>query len=489
MNRNDRLCSPRCRQLRDTFASPAQQAIFLRCKERLERAGDRPVRSVRLRGLDAAQRRAVADLFGWPRLAGQTVTLNLEKLDAVLRESRLRCSLREVVEALFGPIEDRYQQKKSRAAARAEMWRCAFLHPAVQRNAKLEAWLETLRKKGILLRAAQAATQPPAALLEAALETVSRLPAAGCVLSVLAADITGDAHALDDGKPLAGLVLRAAAALTQRAEVPRSAAARRQLWARVGVICDPLSCQVLVAGLRPRGDCVLARHLREAADAGHPRRITLRELVEQPPGLGGLDDPMVCVCENPGVVAAAADRLGARCRPLVCSEGIAAEACFQLLEGLAGSGADIRFHADFDPAGIRIGNLLYRRLDCRPWRFETKDYLQAVRRIWKQHDSTAAPRPAAPGTAAPGVDGAGVAQAEGAEAEAEAEAEADAEAEAEAEADADRVVRAESAGFAAAAARTPALWDAELAPTLKRQGRPVYEEQVLEELLADLVAT
>jgi uncharacterized protein (TIGR02679 family) len=63
----------------------------------------------------------------------------------------------------------------------------------------------------------------------------------------------------------------------------------------------------------------------------------------------------VRICENPVVVAAAADELGARCQPLVCVGGQPSAAGWRLLELLAAGGAEFGHHGDFDWGGVRIG--------------------------------------------------------------------------------------------------------------------------------------
>jgi uncharacterized protein (TIGR02679 family) len=138
------------------------------------------------------------------------------------------------------------------------------------------------------------------------------------------------------------------------------------------VDCDPLSAQVLVLGLRPRGEGLLARHLRESAVEGEPRRVTLRELqrgtIEVAPGTD------VFVCENPAVIAAAADAHGSRAAALVCVEGVASTAAMELLRSLAGAGARIHVRADFDWAGLRIANQVMAATGGAPWRFRAEDY-------------------------------------------------------------------------------------------------------------------
>lgn len=176
---------------------------------------------------------------------------------------------------------------------------------------------------------------------------------------------------LDAGTPLGGLVLQAAAAVAGTDEAPTSAAGRRALWREVGIDCDALSSDVLVLGVRPR-DGWIAEQLRRSADAGEPRRLTLREVkravLRVDPGT------TVHVCENPSVVEAAADALGGRCAALVCAEGVPSTAALELLRGLAAGGARLLAHADFDWAGLRIVGQLAAVVGASPWRMGVTDY-------------------------------------------------------------------------------------------------------------------
>jgi uncharacterized protein (TIGR02679 family) len=86
----------------------------------------------------------------------------------------------------------------------------------------------------------------------------------------------------------------------------------------------------------------------------------------------------VYVCENPNLVAIAADRLGRACAPLVCTEGMPAAAQRTLLSQLALAGARLRYHGDFDWPGVRIANHVMREHRAQPWRFGAADYLAAI---------------------------------------------------------------------------------------------------------------
>lgn len=89
------------------------------------------------------------------------------------------------------------------------------------------------------------------------------------------------------------------------------------------------------------------------------------------------DAGLVSVCENRSVMEATADRLGSGSAPLVCLSGEPTTAGRRLIAALAASGTRLRYHGDFDPDGVAIANrIIGRAVD--PWRFGTDDYLAAV---------------------------------------------------------------------------------------------------------------
>lgn len=82
----------------------------------------------------------------------------------------------------------------------------------------------------------------------------------------------------------------------------------------------------------------------------------------------------VYVCENPAVVAAAAERLSAGCAPLVCVEGQPKAAAHRLLGQLVEAGARLLYHGDFDWPGLAIANQLFNRHGATAWRFQAAGY-------------------------------------------------------------------------------------------------------------------
>jgi len=199
-------------------------------------------------------------------------------------------------------------------------------------------------------------------------------------LGAFAARVTGRAHALDDDSPLGTLALGAArvlAALEHPGPDESPAEARREAWAAVGLLCDELSSTVLTLAL-PGDASMTGRILAAASESGEPVWLTLRQLVRSPPRWRAADVGAVLVVENPSVVALAADTLGARTAPIVCTNGQPRAATMVLLRSLAAAGVRLRHHGDFDWGGLRIGNLLHRRLPIEPWKFDRDAYVRAV---------------------------------------------------------------------------------------------------------------
>ena len=179
------------------------------------------------------------------------------------------------------------------------------------------------------------------------------------LLTVLAADALGDPHALDKGSAVAAGVLRLLGV-----DVPATAQAWRAAWEEAGVVCDPVSSRVLVLNLVLHGDAAACR--LTGAAGPEPLWLTWRSLS----GPYGSDAPDVYVCENPSVLIAAADQLGADALPLVCTNGRPSAAVRRLLTALAGGGATIHARADDDRAGRDIVAALRTAIpSLRLWRY------------------------------------------------------------------------------------------------------------------------
>ncbi len=232
----------------------------------------------------------------------------------------------------------------------------------------LAKWAARIRADGLARRLGRT-PDVTFGLLTGVCTALHALPAAPVVsLPAFAARVLGWAHALDDGTPLATLTLSGARALTGFHD-GQGAEWRREAWASVGLLRDELSSTVLTLNLR--GTPALDR----LAEDGEPCVLTLRQLIRRPPAVA---DPVVRICENPTVLAAAADMFGPACPPLVCLQGQPSAAALTLLRGLHDHGATLYYHGDFDWGGLRIAGVLRRRVPWLPWRYTAADYRAAV---------------------------------------------------------------------------------------------------------------
>ena len=353
------------------FDRPELAPLWAELRRRFETTVG-PVSRIRLRRLQPAERTALADLLGLAYTPDPEMTVSLRELDTILHTATGGLDTRGVVEAIGGPLTNRAQDRRHRAAERAELWQWARQHQSVAAEPALLTWLDRVRAGGLV--AGDTATTRN--LLAQAFDVLTALPAAGEPLPVLAARLTGDSHALDDDNRLGKVVLRALAALHDE-EPPTDSQGRRQLWKRSGVACDELSTTVLVAGMRPAGDGPLAIGMRGWADAAQATVVTLAQLHRHP--VGHLQGP-VFVVENPSVMTVALHRFGVTCPPLVCVSGWPSTAAIMLLRSLAASGAQLRYHGDVDGEGLRIAAHVMTKTGARPWLLHAEDYQRAMPR-------------------------------------------------------------------------------------------------------------
>ena len=396
-------------RLQRLLGGPQLSELRARLRRRYERGADSGI--VILTRLSEIERAALAGLLGLPLRRAASMRVDIDALNAALRNGGLAGSLREALEILDGTITN---QVAERAASDAQ-WDRLRSTP----EPRLALLLADAKGLGLLKRLARGDAQTGAGLCQAAQAVLRCLPAAGIARSRLAAETLGDAHALDQGRSVAALVL-AVLRQQRRQDVEDDAQVDetgRATWADAGVLVNELARPALFLNL-PAMDGVAA--------PGKPGYLSLRELLRTPPRWD-VAGRTVFVCENPNLVAIAADALGARCAPLACTEGMPAAAQRTLLAQLAAAGARLHYHGDFDWPGLRIGNWVMRQFAAQPWRFLAQDYLLA----------------------SPGAD-----------------------------------ARLRTLG----AGKFDADWDAALASAMQSRGRAIDEEAVAENLLGDLAA-
>jgi uncharacterized protein (TIGR02679 family) len=342
--------------------------LRLRLRARYERGTPRD--EFTLTDLLIHERRALAGLLGRRALTAGSMRIRQSELDAALSRAGIAATLREALEFLDGSLSDRRADR----AARAQAWSAAL---SLTEEPRLIALLTEAAGSALVKRLSGSDPARAELLLAQAARVLGRLPGHGISRAQLAAEVLGDSHGLDNGRPVATVVLRARAAETsldaiEAAELQDAEESVRERWARLGITVNELALPALCLNL-PWLHAPVALGMAR----GEPMHLSLRALLRHPP-TWQVAHRDVFVCENPNIVAIAADRLGAACAPLVCTDGMPSAAPQTLLSQLAAAGARLRYHGDFDWAGLVISNFVMREFAAEPWRFGTADYLSAT---------------------------------------------------------------------------------------------------------------
>jgi uncharacterized protein (TIGR02679 family) len=224
-----------------------------------------------------------------------------------------------------------------------------------------------VRRSGWLARIVAASN--PESLLRSALGVIAALPPAGQRIDRrrLAADVTGDPHALDHGSPLAGLVVGVLAAAGKIAARLRPGAA----WASVGVDCDDVVGGLTTVGLVPVGWVIPQGALTTLP----PRELKTCDWPAPP-----ARDAWVFVTENPSIASAAADlaATGVIVR-LLCMSGTPSAIEVAAIGRLAQIGWRVAVRADFDAAGIAHVNAVLSAIAAAvAWRMSVDDYVSTL---------------------------------------------------------------------------------------------------------------
>lgn len=394
-----------------------------RLRQRFERGPlDGKLGRLRISDLNQHEHAALAGLTGRPARFSSSIQIDVPVIDAALNRAGVAASLREALELIDGPI---IHAETARTELKAG-WSNAISganHPS------LSSFLQAPSGLGLLKRLSNSDTEIATRLCSCADTVLKALPADGTTRAQLAARTLGDAHALDTGQAVATLVLAVwrMRSLDQDTEekptiengVREIGEDRiRDIWAKAGILVNELARPALFLNLQINGNQTLP------LPSGEPSYTSLRFLLRSDP-LWDVKGRDIHVCENPNLVAIAADKLGVNCAPMVCTEGMPAAAQRVILQQLVTSGGRLRYHGDFDWPGLRIGNHVMREFGAVPWRFDAKEYLAAV---------TRAPRP----------------------------------------------------GFALTGAEVDASWDEALTIAMRTHGLAIAEESLADELLQDL---
>lgn len=329
----------------------------------------------------ARGRLAVGALAAPARLALEAVldrpvraTVELAALEAALARLGLGDTLGDALTKLgHAPAPEAAQRRAARRAA-GEAHGAARLEVQRWPEPWASEWVDGVIRAGMVRGFAAAEAVRFVGDVRRALDRLDEHAGAGAAGGVvvarsrtdLAAELFGDAHALDTGT-------RLEAALTRALARRHDGVARRELWEQAGAPLDLTSAPALVWNLPLEAGEGLGMLVVRAAALGLPVHLSLLALRRHPvrprPGAD------VLVVENPRVVEAAAQRGfdGA----LVCGAGNPSSAVQVLVAQLLAGGATVRYHGDFDTAGLAICGR-FRAAGAIPWRMGAADYDAAV---------------------------------------------------------------------------------------------------------------
>lgn len=337
---------------------------------RLERNGHAWRGTVSVKALSSSARGVLWSLVGTPGRA----TVDMSTLESVLVALGVGDDLADALGALGAPVSTRPGEARVERARRAEGRSTARRLVASWPESWAATWIDELVAAGVLAGygpddAAELVTSVRRVLdaIEVGPASISRID--------LAANVLGSSHALDPGTRVERAITRALSHLiAEAAGEPVGSAELDDPWMQLGVHRSLVSGAALTWRLPLLGSEPIASAVRTCDDLSVPFVVT--RLVLETVELTFDGDADVLVVENPRVLEFAAQR-GAS-TPMICANGNPSTTVNQLIDGVLSAGAQLRYHGDFDVAGLAMCARMQAR-GVEPWRMGAVDYLVALR--------------------------------------------------------------------------------------------------------------
>ena len=348
----------------ESLRDPRMESVWAAARKRLDRWG--PTRRGRIRPeLNPHSRHVLTSLLG----REPTKTIDLSALEQALIDRGVGSDLGEALSRLG------YSPSLGASKRRAEKARDAEAREAINTQTAswpepwADQWAKTVKSAGLLSDLDQQEAAHLTRRVRMILDHLKDNPGVVFSRTELAAHLYGSSHALDNKRRIFRFVEHAL-----RLRIGRADLTGRELFEHVGIEHCLVSAPVLTWAIPANRENSLGKQIHAANLGRLPLHINLYALrqnqVRVPPGT------RVLVVENPRLVEAAAQRELPAC--VIASSGMPTTAVTTLLRHLAQSRAQLWFHADFDQAGFRIGNLWYKN-GHHPWMMTHTDYLDAVR--------------------------------------------------------------------------------------------------------------
>jgi uncharacterized protein (TIGR02679 family) len=336
--------------------------LWARVRVRLEARGPGCRGRVPLPELSSSGKLALKTLLGRP--IGKTV--DLAALEAGLARLGIGENLALALSKLGHDVSGEAAQRRANRAERKEIRdsardiACKWPEPWARK------WIDEVIRVGILRGFDREQARGLLIQVRAVVDHLEQDRPTPISRVDLAARVLGSAHALDSGT-------RVEAAVARAITFKLGPAGRRDLWAQVGVHFDLTSVPALTWRLPLADRCGLSNVAASALNAGIPLHLSRFALEAHPADVAS--GSRILVVENPRIVEAAAQRQAAT--PMISTNGSPSSTVLLLLSQLLEVGADLRYHGDFDTAGLAICERMMR-LGLAPWRMSTADYRAAL---------------------------------------------------------------------------------------------------------------
>lgn len=347
---------------RPSLADPGLGTVWELVRRRLESHGVDNRGRVTLPRLPSSARLTLTAVTG--RRLG--ATLDLRALEAGLVRLGIGADLPAALAALAHPVSDAPARRRAERAGARQAREAARAEAATWREPWAGAWIDEVVRaggvRGLDTDAARALVRSVRRVLDH-LDPEGEAPVSRVDL---AARVLGDAHALDAGTRLEAATTRALAHRLGPARGP-------DLWERAGAHLDRTSGAVLTWALPLVPGSGLHPLTTAATTAGVPVHLTRYALRRHPATVA--PGTVVLVVENPRVVEAAAESQVPSA--VVAGGGNPSGTVRLLVDQLLTSGAELRYHGDFDAAGLAICARM-AAAGCTPWRMAATDYRRAI---------------------------------------------------------------------------------------------------------------
>jgi len=343
--------------------APELVPVWEAVRARLERSAVERRGRLRLPDLTSRGRFLLGAIVGGPVLS----TVDLAVLERALQDLGVGTDLASALSSLGFAVSEEPARRRASRRAGLEARGAARLEAEKWDETWAGEWIDGVIRAGVL---AGLESDDAIRLVRDARAVLDRIAEGADAPDPqsrvdLGAKVLGSSHALDWGTREEAVVTRALSC--------QFGGTGRQAWERAGVHLDLVSAPVLTWRLQPEPGSPLADLLRNAGRLDIPIHLSQLALRKYPVVLPAGAD--VLVTENPRVVEAAAQERSAL--TVVALNGNPSGAARLLVDQLLACRAALRYHGDFDSAGLRICARMHR-LGLMPWQMDFASYRDAL---------------------------------------------------------------------------------------------------------------